>query len=183
LSSPGFKDVERGVAGDEEDWDVERAVQNRVVQVMFTVPKEKLRVVNHDFDEDGSVISGNSLKSKKGSGKRSLKDLFIVPPVRSDSEQAGAPRSPGFERTKEGYQSINPDPGEQEEQGQDQYYEPMPSPSPEPESEGKDKEKETQVAPDTASVSDGRSSPSRKKNTKVLEMVDKMEGRASPERS
>ncbi|KIX05085.1 uncharacterized protein Z518_05957 [Rhinocladiella mackenziei CBS 650.93] len=33
---------------DEEDWDVETAVQRRVVQVMFTVPKEKLRVVNAD---------------------------------------------------------------------------------------------------------------------------------------
>ena len=32
----------------EEDWDPEEAVQNRVVQVMFTVPKEKLRVVNVD---------------------------------------------------------------------------------------------------------------------------------------
>ena len=32
----------------EDDWDVEHAVQQRVVQVMFTVPKEKLRVVNAD---------------------------------------------------------------------------------------------------------------------------------------
>ena len=39
------------VGSDEEDdveWDVEAAVQRRVVQVMFTVPKEKLRVVNAD---------------------------------------------------------------------------------------------------------------------------------------
>ncbi|KAF7512439.1 hypothetical protein GJ744_001374 [Endocarpon pusillum] len=36
--------------GDEADgeWDVEAAVQKRLVQVMFTVPKEKLRVVNVD---------------------------------------------------------------------------------------------------------------------------------------
>jgi hypothetical protein len=32
----------------DEDWDVEQAAQHRVVQVMFTVPKEKLRVVNAD---------------------------------------------------------------------------------------------------------------------------------------
>jgi hypothetical protein len=32
----------------DEDWDIESAVQQRVVQVMFTVPKEKLRVVNAD---------------------------------------------------------------------------------------------------------------------------------------
>lgn len=32
----------------EGEWDVEAAVERRVVQVMFTVPKEKLRVVNAD---------------------------------------------------------------------------------------------------------------------------------------
>jgi hypothetical protein len=37
-----------GDQGHEEDWDVETAVQQRVVQVMFTVPKERLRVVNAD---------------------------------------------------------------------------------------------------------------------------------------
>ena len=50
---------------DSDEWDIERAVENRVVQVMFTVPKEKLRVVNHDVDEDKSDVG--SLKSKKGS--------------------------------------------------------------------------------------------------------------------
>lgn len=34
--------------GIDDDWDPEEAVRNRVVQVMFTVPKEKLRVVNVD---------------------------------------------------------------------------------------------------------------------------------------
>ncbi|KAF2833425.1 hypothetical protein CC86DRAFT_9674 [Ophiobolus disseminans] len=34
----------------EADWDVEAAVERRVVQVMFTVPKSKLRVVNADVD-------------------------------------------------------------------------------------------------------------------------------------
>ncbi|KAF7571477.1 Atrophin-1 multi-domain protein [Pyrenophora tritici-repentis] len=34
----------------EADWDVEAAVERRVVQVMFTVPKSKLRVVNADID-------------------------------------------------------------------------------------------------------------------------------------
>jgi hypothetical protein len=51
----------------DEEWDIERAVQNRVVQVMFTVPKEKLRVVNHNVDEDMSDVG--SLRSKKGSNK------------------------------------------------------------------------------------------------------------------
>jgi hypothetical protein len=58
--------------------DIERAVENRVVQVMFTVPKEKLRVVNHDVNDDRSEVG--SLRSKKGSAK-SLKDAFIPPPL------------------------------------------------------------------------------------------------------
>jgi hypothetical protein len=40
----------------EADWDVEAAVERRVVQVMFTVPKSKLRVVNADVD-GSSVVS------------------------------------------------------------------------------------------------------------------------------
>ncbi|CZR64061.1 uncharacterized protein PAC_13958 [Phialocephala subalpina] len=82
LSSPGM----RGGAFDQDDydeWDIERAVENRVVQVMFTVPKEKLRVVNHDFSDsksEASTTPSGSLKSKKGSGKGSLKDLVMPPP-------------------------------------------------------------------------------------------------------
>lgn len=51
------KGAKRREAEDEE-WDVESAVERRVVQVMFTVPKEKLRVVNKGPDGDGeSVVS------------------------------------------------------------------------------------------------------------------------------
>ncbi|KND92154.1 hypothetical protein TOPH_03002 [Tolypocladium ophioglossoides CBS 100239] len=34
----------------ENEWDIERAVEQRLVQVMFTVPRERLRVVNGDAD-------------------------------------------------------------------------------------------------------------------------------------
>ncbi|KAF1814401.1 hypothetical protein P152DRAFT_512770 [Eremomyces bilateralis CBS 781.70] len=43
--------------GREEDWDVEAAVENRVVQVMFSVPRTRLRVVNADADEQRSLMS------------------------------------------------------------------------------------------------------------------------------
>lgn len=85
--------------GDESDdeWDIERAVENRVVQVMFTVPKEKLRVVNHDFEEERSEVGslrGGSMKSKKGSGRRSVKDLFgINEEVRIDEKEEEAAAS------------------------------------------------------------------------------------------
>ncbi|EXJ86158.1 hypothetical protein A1O1_06528 [Capronia coronata CBS 617.96] len=47
---PGFtlNDTDGELEDSDDDWDVETAVQKRVVQVMFTVPKEKLRVVNAD---------------------------------------------------------------------------------------------------------------------------------------
>jgi hypothetical protein len=40
----GYDDVDND--DDDDDWDVEAAAEGRVVQVTFTVPKEKLRVVN-----------------------------------------------------------------------------------------------------------------------------------------
>ncbi|TVY44173.1 hypothetical protein LOCC1_G004930 [Lachnellula occidentalis] len=70
---------------DDEDWDIERAVENRVVQVMFTVPKEKLRVVNHDVNDDRSEVG--SLRSKKGSAK-SLKDVVMPPPLVEGDESS-----------------------------------------------------------------------------------------------
>ncbi|PQE05503.1 galactose oxidase protein [Rutstroemia sp. NJR-2017a BBW] len=70
------KSLVQGMDEDEE-WDIERAVEDRVVQVMFTVPREKLRVVNHDVVEDiseaGSVggrsrtVSASGTLSRKGS--------------------------------------------------------------------------------------------------------------------
>jgi hypothetical protein len=39
-----------GKIGEKEDWDVEDAVNTRDVQVLFTVPKTRLRVVNADVD-------------------------------------------------------------------------------------------------------------------------------------
>ncbi|KAL7934321.1 hypothetical protein V8C35DRAFT_302287 [Trichoderma chlorosporum] len=43
-----------GALDRENEWDIERAVENRLVQVMFTVPKERLRVVNADDLDDGT---------------------------------------------------------------------------------------------------------------------------------
>ncbi|KEF52663.1 uncharacterized protein A1O9_11080 [Exophiala aquamarina CBS 119918] len=51
---------------DDADWDVETAVQQRVVQVMFTVPKEKLRVVNADAL---SLLSSNRSEADQDDDK------------------------------------------------------------------------------------------------------------------
>ncbi|KAK2781898.1 hypothetical protein FQN52_001298 [Onygenales sp. PD_12] len=54
--------------GDDEEWDVEAAAEGRVVQVTYTVPKEKLRVVNpgigDDVDNDSLVASEDTNPSK-----------------------------------------------------------------------------------------------------------------------
>ncbi|KAK5143087.1 hypothetical protein LTR04_002000 [Oleoguttula sp. CCFEE 6159] len=50
--------------GGDEDWDVEAAVEKRMVQVMFTVPKTRLRVVN-DM-ERASLMSGDAESVKDG---------------------------------------------------------------------------------------------------------------------
>ncbi|KAI9848193.1 MAG: hypothetical protein M1837_000867 [Sclerophora amabilis] len=47
---------------EEGDWDVEAAVENRVVQLMFTVPKEKLRVVNAADEEADQESDSESIK-------------------------------------------------------------------------------------------------------------------------
>jgi hypothetical protein len=53
----------------EADWDVEAAVERRVVQVMFTVPKSKLRVVNADVD-GSSLMSDDVGEASVGSPSR-----------------------------------------------------------------------------------------------------------------
>jgi hypothetical protein len=63
----------------EADWDVEAAVERRVVQVMFTVPKSKLRVVNADVDGN-SILSVGGQDADDGNSRgakdtRSVKDL------------------------------------------------------------------------------------------------------------
>lgn len=56
--------------GNDEEWDVESAVEKRVVQVMFTVPKEKLRVVNRGPDGDGdSLMSAETMDANDGGEK------------------------------------------------------------------------------------------------------------------
>lgn len=57
---------------DDEEWDIEKAVQSRLVQVMFTVPKDKLRVVNGgpaDNDDDKSDAASFLDKGRESKGK------------------------------------------------------------------------------------------------------------------
>jgi hypothetical protein len=51
----------------EEDWDVENAAAQRDVQVMFTVPKTRLRVVNDDMDRASLRSASDGMLSRSGS--------------------------------------------------------------------------------------------------------------------
>ncbi|WQF86090.1 Putative galactose oxidase/kelch, beta-propeller, kelch-type beta propeller [Colletotrichum destructivum] len=39
-----------------DEWDIEKAIEQRLVQVMFTVPKERLRVVNAEIEREEEVV-------------------------------------------------------------------------------------------------------------------------------
>ena len=65
------REMERRVTEGEEEWDVEGMAEGRVVQVMFTVPKQRLRVVNADVD-GGSLVSVEKEDGKTG-GERQAK--------------------------------------------------------------------------------------------------------------
>ncbi|CAK7265865.1 hypothetical protein SEPCBS119000_001736 [Sporothrix epigloea] len=54
----------RDGSGKSDDWDIEKAVQNRVVQVMFTMPRgEQLRVVNAEVEKDDEADVGSTTQS------------------------------------------------------------------------------------------------------------------------
>ncbi|KAF2261466.1 hypothetical protein CC78DRAFT_355829 [Lojkania enalia] len=81
-------------AEDDEDWDVEAAVERRVVQVCFTVPKSRLRVVNADVDR-ASVVSlprDDSPKSKVDKGD--LSSPSRVRDLVGKFEERNSPRTP-----------------------------------------------------------------------------------------
>ena len=66
----------------EEEWDVEGEASKRDVQVMFTVPKSRLRVVNDDMDRaslrsasEGAVSRGNSVREKEVRREESMRTL------------------------------------------------------------------------------------------------------------
>ncbi|RKF66020.1 putative galactose oxidase kelch beta-propeller protein [Erysiphe neolycopersici] len=65
----------------DDDWNIERAVEDRLVQVMFTVPKEKLRVVNQDVSDEKSV-GDNSIAQSSGSGNFDVKKALVKPSIR-----------------------------------------------------------------------------------------------------
>ncbi|KAI1142276.1 hypothetical protein F5Y05DRAFT_220360 [Hypoxylon sp. FL0543] len=81
----GAMGEERAAAEEEDEWDIEKAVERRLVQVMFTVPREPLRVVNAEPD----IESGE--------------DVVLVDPKEDDTteKQTMATRRPQVEELVE----------------------------------------------------------------------------------
>jgi hypothetical protein len=80
------------------DWDVEAAVERRVVQVMFTVPKEKLRVVNADalslLSKSDADFEGGENEGARGEENKRVSTVREVAQVdgaerRADAEGTG----------------------------------------------------------------------------------------------
>lgn len=63
---------------DDDDWDVEQAAANRDFQVMFTVPKARLRVVNADVDRlSQRSVSDENKKPSRGPSVRSQRSVTV----------------------------------------------------------------------------------------------------------
>ncbi|KAI9801251.1 MAG: hypothetical protein M1833_002821 [Piccolia ochrophora] len=70
------------------EWDVEAAVENRVVQLMFTVPREKLRVVNASEEvEPLSEEDEEEEWEREGRGKGKEKGKGVAREVRFEEER------------------------------------------------------------------------------------------------
>jgi hypothetical protein len=95
---------------EEEDWDIERAVERRVVQVMFTVPKEKLRVVNQDVAADESSETGSLIESEKVLEPPSGAEIIDTPldGERMEKRRDGREQEQTGERQGEGGRSVSP---------------------------------------------------------------------------
>ncbi|KAI2624274.1 hypothetical protein GGR54DRAFT_629609 [Hypoxylon sp. NC1633] len=99
---------ERYVAQEEDDdddeWDIEKAVERRLVQVMFTVPKEPLRVVNAepdiesgkdvvvvDPDDEEEVVEEKARKPEEQAMERDLGIPIPTPsPLSEEERELGA---------------------------------------------------------------------------------------------
>jgi hypothetical protein len=96
---------------EEEEWDIERAVERRVVQVMFTVPKEKLRVVNQDVQDESSETG--SIKIAEADDNKEREKVLETPraelihfPAEQEEEQVTRSGSPVSSKGKGRVQEI-----------------------------------------------------------------------------
>jgi hypothetical protein len=98
--------VETDDGSENGDWDVETAIQNRVVQVMFTVPKEKLRVVNADalslLSKSDVDFEGGENDGDKADMEKVVKRMSSVREVDDLEDDEGREKAVDDETTQQG---------------------------------------------------------------------------------
>lgn len=83
----------------EEDWDVEGAASNRDFQIMFSIPKSRLRVVNDDMDRASLRSASDGAVSRNGSVKQLTREESLkILKARADGDK---PRLPSTEEKEE----------------------------------------------------------------------------------
>ncbi|KAK3337941.1 hypothetical protein B0H65DRAFT_308031 [Neurospora tetraspora] len=115
-----------GEGGQGDEWDVEKAVEERLVQVMFTVPKERLRVVNAEIEREESIIlcdvndegsrtsrSGTPSSVGKGKGKeraggQTPDAIEIIAGESTRKISGGSQHQPEHEHKSESDSETNP---------------------------------------------------------------------------
>ncbi|OTA92986.1 hypothetical protein M434DRAFT_395992 [Hypoxylon sp. CO27-5] len=92
---------------DDDEWDIEKAVERRLVQVMFTVPREPLRVVNAEPDvESGKDVvlvdpkEGGTTEEERTTGKKpqveeEIEERDLGVPIQSPSPVSEEDRESG----------------------------------------------------------------------------------------
>ncbi|KAK4496110.1 hypothetical protein PRZ48_012089 [Zasmidium cellare] len=89
----------------ENEWDVEGAVSKRDVQVMFTVPKARLRVVNADVERASLRSASEGAVSRQGSLRTKGSGLMRGESTRSRSDGGGEVGLVRVEEEKGGFSS------------------------------------------------------------------------------
>lgn len=173
-----------GEGWEEEDWDIEKAVEQRLVQVMFSVPKDRLRVVNADNadlvsleesvvfvdpeKDDAPTQDTNASDKEKGevmAQDEELEEAEDVASVASQTEEASRTRR---ERILQGKQPERPS-----------LLLKVPQP---PASETSEDSRRRSISPVVRTAEEVRYERPR---TRVLDMVESFESRSqnsSPER-
>ncbi|KAI1470765.1 uncharacterized protein F4812DRAFT_277847 [Daldinia caldariorum] len=93
VATGGSSYQERGTAvaedDDDEEWDIEKAVEKRLVQVMFTVPREPLRVVNAEPDAESGKDVAVAVTSQEADREQDITESHQAPVVAVEEHDLG----------------------------------------------------------------------------------------------
>ncbi|KAI1806125.1 hypothetical protein F4811DRAFT_167761 [Daldinia bambusicola] len=94
VTTGGSSYQERGTAvedDDDEEWDIEKAVEKRLVQVMFTVPREPLRVVNAEPDVESGKDVAIAVTNQEAGREQDITESHQAPVAVIEEHDLGTP--------------------------------------------------------------------------------------------